>query len=131
MPESEEDVRQEYRTSMEAYREALATAGETGKPAFVMFTGHNCVNCQLMEMKVLPTEAVRGLLADVPRVALFVDKSDEAEQKALLEETYGNATIPAFYLVDGEGKPVSVQIGGSSEVDFIAFLKDGGLGGDD
>lgn len=34
------------------YEEALAYARKTGKPLFVDFTGHGCVNCREMEMRV-------------------------------------------------------------------------------
>src|SRR5690606_7201585 len=47
-----------YRTDLAALDEAKERARRTGRPVFLMFTGHNCVNCALMEAKVLPQKEV-------------------------------------------------------------------------
>jgi thiol:disulfide interchange protein len=116
-----------YRTDFGAYLEGLARAGRTGKPALVIFTGHNCVNCALMEGRVLPMPEVVKRLDGLPRIALFTDRG-EAEQKhlAFMQEKFGTTVLPSFYLVDGEGNVVSKQNGGSDPETFLQFL-DAGL----
>jgi len=46
------------------YEEALACAKEQGKPIFVDFTGHGCVNCREMEASVWKTPAALKRLED-------------------------------------------------------------------
>ncbi|MEZ6187802.1 MAG: cytochrome c biogenesis protein CcdA [Planctomycetota bacterium] len=63
-----------YTLAHESYAEALKTAKEGDTRAFVVFTGHNCVNCQLMENTILPLPEVEAKLEALPRVALFIDR---------------------------------------------------------
>lgn len=119
-----------YTLAHSSYQEALEAAKTSGKPVFVIFTGHNCVNCQLMENTILPLPEVEEKLAPVDRVALFIDRPgdpEETKNRKLLVDTFKNATIPAFYVLDGEGKVLAEQIGGCSAEDFAAFLAKGGL----
>ena len=56
------------------YNEALAVAKETGKPLFIDFTGHGCVNCRKMEELVLSNEEIINILNEKYVVcALYVD----------------------------------------------------------
>lgn len=63
--------------------EAEAYAAEVGKPLFVDFTGHGCVNCREMEARVWSDERVLKLLREeYVVVALYADdklKVDEAD----------------------------------------------------
>jgi thiol:disulfide interchange protein DsbD len=65
--------------------EGLAYAKKIGKPAFLDFTGHACVNCRKMEENVWGEPGVIEILEnDVVVISLYVDdKRDlpEAEQK--------------------------------------------------
>ncbi len=127
-PEGQKDIRLAYRVDRAYLDEAQARAKRTGKPAFVMFTGHNCVNCQRMEGAVLPRPEVIERLEDLPRVALFTDKGEEeAKNQALMQERFQTAILPSFFLIDGEGRVLSAQHGGSSAEAFVEFL-DRGLG---
>ncbi len=54
--------------------EASAYAAETGKPLFIDFTGHGCVNCREMEARVWSAPEVLSLLRnDYVIVALYAD----------------------------------------------------------
>lgn len=56
------------------YNEALAVAKETGKPLFIDFTGHGCVNCRKMEELVLSKDEVINVLNENYVVCvLYVD----------------------------------------------------------
>ncbi len=56
------------------YEQALACAKEQGKPLFIDFTGHGCVNCREMEQRVWSDPAVLDRLSDdFVLVALYVD----------------------------------------------------------
>ncbi len=63
--------------------QAEAYAAEVGKPLFVDFTGHGCVNCREMEARVWSDERVLKLLREeYVVVALYADdklKVDEAD----------------------------------------------------
>lgn len=56
------------------YEQAIACARAQGKPLFIDFTGHGCVNCREMEQRVWSDEAVRAKLSSsFVLVALYVD----------------------------------------------------------
>lgn len=56
------------------YDEALTVAKETGKPLFIDFTGHGCVNCRKMEELVLSKDEVINVLNENYIVCvLYVD----------------------------------------------------------
>ena len=56
------------------YEEALAVAKSAGKPLFIDFTGHGCVNCRKMEELVLSNEEIINILNEKYVVcALYVD----------------------------------------------------------
>lgn len=60
------------------YKEAVACAKEQGKPLFVDFTGHGCVNCREMERNVWADSTVLNRLKeDFVIVALYVDDRTE------------------------------------------------------
>ncbi|ABG60708.1 protein-disulfide reductase DsbD family protein [Cytophaga hutchinsonii] len=60
------------------YKEALACAKQQGKPLFIDFTGHGCVNCREMERNVWADPAVlKHLNEDFVMVALYVDDRTE------------------------------------------------------
>ena len=84
-----------------------------------------------MEHGVLPTQQVKAALDGVPRVALYIDKADDpAEQqhrKLMLDVYNKSATIPAYFVIDGDGKILSSQLGLCSEGAFLEFLARGGI----
>ena len=56
------------------YDEAMACAKASGKPLFLDFTGHGCVNCRKVEQKVLSDARIQRLLNEQFVVcALYVD----------------------------------------------------------
>lgn len=56
------------------YDEALSVTKETGKPLFIDFTGHGCVNCRKMEELVLSNAEIINILNEKYVVcALYVD----------------------------------------------------------
>lgn len=116
-----------YKTDMASLEAAKVRAKETGRPVFLMFTGHNCVNCALMEAKVLPQEEVVERIRDIPRVALFTDRGEEEKRHlAFMEQRFKTTVLPSFYLIDGDGNVLSAQNGGSDVATFVQFLERGG-----
>ncbi len=78
------------------YDKALAHAEKVGKPLFVDFTGHNCVNCRKMEQSVWSEPGIIDILRDdVVIVSLHVD-----ERKALPKEEQITVTYPNGRKVD-------------------------------
>lgn len=58
-------------------KQALACAREQGKPLFIDFTGHGCVNCREMEAKVWSDPVVLEMLhEDFIVLALYVDEKE-------------------------------------------------------
>ncbi len=126
------------------YEQALECAKEQGKPLFIDFTGHACVNCREMEQNVWSDpEALKRLRNDFVVVALYVDDKKVLPEDEWVVSTYDgktkksigkiNADIQVskyrqnaqpFYVIEGqEGE----QIGGNFSYDkdvsnFIKFL---------
>ena len=60
------------------YDQALAAAKRSGKPLFIDFTGHGCVNCREMEARVWSDPLVLDRLKnDFIMVALYIDERHE------------------------------------------------------
>lgn len=60
------------------YDQALAAAKRTGKPLFIDFTGHGCVNCREMESRVWSdAQVLKRLNEDFIMVALYIDERFE------------------------------------------------------
>lgn len=118
----------DYKTDLESLERAKRKAGPEGR-LFLMFTGHVCVNCAKMEHEVLPKPEIEALLGPVERIALFTDKGEtEGQHRNLMVKTFNpSGAIPAFYVVDGEGKVRSKQIGYAAPEEFAEFLRAGGL----
>lgn len=73
------------------YDKALAHANKVGKPLFVDFTGHNCVNCRKMEQSVWGEPGILDILRDdVVIVSLYVDERIALPKKEQVTVTYPN-----------------------------------------
>ena len=126
--------------------EAEAYAAKVGKPLFVDFTGHGCVNCREMESRVWSDPRVLEILREkYVIVALYADdklKVDEADWvttdtgkvlKTLGKinsyyalKTYGVNAQPYYVLQGRDGKPLVDPRGYDLDVEaFIDFLNRG------
>jgi thiol:disulfide interchange protein len=134
------------------YDKALAYAEKVGKPLFVDFTGHNCVNCRRMEEGVWGEEGVIDhLRGDVVIASLHVDERVElpkTEQKTVTVdgrqrkivtvgdkwsvmqmEEYNISAQPYYVMIGKEGKqipigPASYETHRNPD-DFKKWLEDG------
>jgi thiol:disulfide interchange protein DsbD len=72
------------------YKEALAAAKKAGKPLFIDFTGHGCVNCRKMEANVwADAQVLRALKEDFVVVALYADERKEAAPDDWIQNAEG------------------------------------------
>ena len=126
------------------YEQALACAKEQGKPIFVDFTGHGCVNCREMEARVWSDPKVLNRLKnDYVMLALYVDEKTElpesdwytseydgkvkksiGKQNADLQITrFNNNAQPYYVLLDTNGElliePIAYERSISKFVDFL------------
>lgn len=127
-------------------KEAEAYAAEAGKPLFIDFTGHGCVNCREMEARVWSDPQVLDILRnDYVIVALYSD-----DKKVLPEsdwvttdtgkvlkslgkinsyyalKTYGVNAQPYYVLQGRDGKTLVPPKGYDLNVgNFVEFLKSG------
>ncbi|MBO0937364.1 thioredoxin family protein [Fibrella sp. HMF5335] len=129
------------------YKEALAYSKTVGKPVFIDFTGHGCVNCREMEQRVWSDPKVMSRLQnDYVLVALYVDDKTElpeaewytsgydqkvkktiGAQNADLQITkYGNNAQPHYCLVDETGKLLVTPTNYNLDVDKFAAFMDAG-----
>ena len=128
------------------YNEALAHAKKVGKPLFVDFTGHGCVNCREMEARVWSDPRVLKLLREeYVVVALYADDKktlDKSEWVTLdngkvLKELgkinsnfvmnkFGANAQPYYILLDGSENQLLEPRGYDLNPDaFVAFLEEG------
>lgn len=126
--------------------EAEAYAKKVGKPIFVDFTGHGCVNCREMESRVWSDERVLDLLRnEYVIVALYADDKLPVDEKDWVTtdsgkvlktlgkinsyyalKTYGVNAQPYYVLQGEDGKPLVEPRGYNLDVDaFVAFLQSG------
>ncbi len=126
------------------YEQALACAQAQGKPLFIDFTGHGCVNCREMEANVWSDPAVlRRLREDYVVVALYVDEKQErpetdwytsdydqrvkktiGQQNADLQITrFGNNAQPYYVLLNHDQQllmqPQAYDLNVQNFVDFL------------
>ena len=127
-------------------KEAEAYAAKVGKPLFIDFTGHGCVNCREMEARVWSDPQVLDILRnDYVIVALYSDdkkvlpESDWVTTDAgkVLKslgkinsyyalKTYGVNAQPYYVLQGRNGKQLVPPRGYDLNVDnFVGFLKSG------
>lgn len=125
------------------YDEALAYSKKVGKPLFVDFTGHGCVNCREMEMRVWSDPRVQNLLREkFVIVALYADdkKVVDKEDWVTLDDgkvlkTLGkinsefarrkfNVNAQPFYAILGPDEEPIATRGYNLDVEgFIEFLE--------
>lgn len=128
------------------YNEALAYAKKVGKPLFVDFTGHGCVNCREMEARVWSDARVLKLLREeYVVVALYADDKKTLNKsewvtldngKVLKElgkinsnfvmNKFGANAQPYYILLDGQENKLVEPRGYDLNPDaFVAFLEEG------
>lgn len=126
--------------------QGMAAAQREGKPVFLDFTGHGCVNCREMEARVWSDERVQKILRDeYVVIALYSDdKMTLPEQEWLTTESgkvlkglgkknsylvnkrYQVSAQPAYLLLDNNGELLTPVRGYNLDVeDYVKFLKDG------
>ena len=125
--------------------EAKAYADEVGKPLFLDFTGHGCVNCREMEARVWSDPRVLDILRnEYVIVALYADdKLKVAEEDWVTTEsgkvlktlgkinsyyalkTYGVNAQPYYVLIDQDGSTMADRSYDLDVEGFIEFLQSG------
>lgn len=129
------------------YQQGLKCAKELGKPVFIDFTGHGCVNCREMEANVWSDPRVLKLLRDeFVIVALYVDdkttlpESDwvvstrDGKTKTTIGKKYADFQIsrynvnaqPYYVLLDDQEQTLMPPRAYNLDADaFVAFLEQG------
>ncbi len=126
--------------------EAEAYAAQVGKPLFIDFTGHGCVNCREMEQRVWADPRVLEILhRDYVIVALYVDDKTELPEEEWITTDkgkvlkslgkinshyalthYGVNAQPYYVLRDNSGNQLVTPRAYDLDVEgFLGFLKAG------
>ena len=129
------------------YEQALACAKEQGKPIFVDFTGHGCVNCREMEASVWKTPAaLKRLEENFVIFSVYVDDKTELPEKdwvlsrvdGKMKKTLGKVNAdfqiynfnensqPVYAILDHNGNLMDGTSAYNKDVDvFVNFLDKG------
>lgn len=127
-------------------KEAEAYAAKVGKPLFIDFTGHGCVNCREMEARVWSDPQVLDILRnDYVICALYSDDKKVLPESEWVTtdagkvlkglgkinsyyalKTYGVNAQPYYVLQGADGRPLVAPRGYDLSVEgFIEFLQSG------
>ena len=127
-------------------QEAEAYAAKVGKPLFIDFTGHGCVNCREMEARVWSDPQVLDILRnDYVIVALYSDDKKVLPENEWITtdsgkvlkslgkinshyalKTYGVNAQPYYVLQGRDGKTLVPPRGYDLSIDgFVEFLRSG------
>ena len=130
------------------YEQGMEVARQTGRPVFVDFTGHGCVNCREMEAVVWSDKRVSSMLnEDYIVISLYVDDktielpgnehfykkgssrmvTNLAKKNSWIQECYFNANAqPQYALLDNEGNLLQpTRTYDKDKEAYISFLKKG------
>jgi thiol:disulfide interchange protein DsbD len=131
------------------FEEAKAYAQEVGKPLFIDFTGHGCVNCRKMEEYVWSDPAVLSILkndyvvvalycddkTELPENKWYISKADGQEKKTLGDQNldfqiarFNSNAQPHYVLLDPrkDVAPMVPPVAFDADINhFISFLKKG------
>ena len=126
--------------------QGLEAARREGKPVFLDFTGHGCVNCREMEARVWSdAEVLRRLREDYVIIALYSDdklalpqsewltteggktlKSIGKKNSYIVNSRYGISSQPAYLLLDADGRQIVPTKGYDLNIqNYIDFLQSG------
>jgi len=128
------------------YEQGMACAKDLGKPVFIDFTGHGCVNCREMEANVWSDPAVLKILReDFVIIALYVDdktelpenqwyvsKYDGKKKKTIGAQnadfqicSFDNNAQPYYITLDHKGEMLHAPTAYNLNIsDFVKFLND-------
>lgn len=129
------------------FDEGMKAAVAQGKPVFIDFSGHGCVNCRKMEGAVLDEAKVKKMISeDFVTIKLMVDDKTPLQQPMVVQENGKQTTLttvgdkwsylqrhkfnsnsqPYYVVLDQQGALLSGPFAYNEDVDaFIAFLKRG------
>lgn len=129
------------------FDEGMKAAAAQGKPVFIDFSGHGCVNCRKMEGAVLDEAKVKKMISeDFVTIKLMVDDKTPLQQPMVVQENGKQTTLttvgdkwsylqrhkfnsnsqPYYVVLDQQGALLSGPFAYNEDVDaFIAFLKRG------
>ena len=129
------------------FDEGMKAAAAQGKPVFIDFSGHGCVNCRKMEGAVLDEVKVKKMISeDFVTIKLMVDDKTPLQQPMVVQENGKQTTLttvgdkwsylqrhkfnsnsqPYYVVLDQQGGLLSGPFAYNEDVDaFIAFLKRG------
>ncbi|MCH6199830.1 thioredoxin family protein [Aquiflexum sp. LQ15W] len=128
------------------YKQALAAAQKQGKPLFIDFTGHGCVNCREMEARVWSDpQVLQRLKEDFVMVALYIDERyelpeaewyvsdyDGKEKKTIGKQNadfqitkFNNNAQPYYVILDhNEELLVKPKAYDTNILNFVSFLEE-------
>lgn len=129
------------------FDEGMKAAAAQGKPVFIDFSGHGCVNCRKMEGAVLDDAKVKKMISeDFVTIKLMVDDKTPLQQPMVVQENGKQTTLttvgdkwsylqrhkfnsnsqPYYVVLDQQGGLLSGPFAYNEDVDaFVAFLKRG------
>jgi thiol:disulfide interchange protein len=115
-PESD---RVSWRTS---YDQAVQEAGETGRPLLVVFGADWCGPCEQMKARVFSDKTVADTI-EARFVPLRVDLTENGGPNDSLARRFGVTGIPALFVLDPRGNPISRSAGYMGKKDLLGWME--------
>lgn len=108
------------------YDEGLAFAKEVGKPVLLDFTGHGCVNCRNMEVKVWSDKQVLRILNnEYVLISLYVDDKLELPKEDQFEWKIGNRTMQVKTIGNKWSHFQATRFGANSQPYYVVLNSNG------
>ena len=122
-----------------SYESAREAARRAGRPLFVDFTGHTCVNCKVNERNLFDKPAVVALFQQMQLAKLYTDADRARRQSTPLQQETApfhretlarlagrGAGTPYYMVLDPESEAILSRVNGLTNLDaFTAMLQQG------
>ena len=113
----EDKVQPREQVEASSYDEAVAKAGELGKPILIMFEANWCKYCQQMK-QTLSDDKVKDLLKNYVLLIVNTDNDSKTTRK------FGISGLPSYVITNCDGEKLKTGSGYKGSSAFASWLDD-------
>jgi thioredoxin-related protein len=116
LPKEEKKQEPEKLKEIYSYQEGLEVAKKLNRHVFMFFTAEWCTWCNKMKKETFTNAEIKDLTKNYIIIYVDADKEKEVNQK------YQVKGIPAYFMLDGQGRVVKTGAGFKNTTDFKQWL---------